>query len=191
MKKQNINLMDSFLAIEKRKSAKTDRLAIFGAIFIAIVLLLGAYTFKLLLDTNSLRNEIKETEEFVNDPILKERIAIIELDQLKITDLKDIDVVLDQLNATFGAFPRVNTLLLRKLAVNMPVDSSFKSIAFNGQLFTIYIYSTTYLKPSEYAVRLQNTNFFEEVIYGGYTSEASPTGTRYVGKVTVILKVGN
>ena len=190
MKKQNINLMESFLAIEKRKSAKTDRLAIFGAIFIAIALLLGAYTFKLLLDANSLRNEIKETEEFVNDPVLKERIAVIELDQLKIADLKDIDVVLDQLNATFGVFPRVNTLLLRKLAVNMPGGTSFKSIAFDGQWFTIYIYGQDYSKPSEYAVRLQNTNFFEEVIYGGYTAEASPAGTRYVGKVTVILKVG-
>ena len=182
--------MDSFLAIEKRKSAKTDRLAIFGAIFIAIVLLLGAYSFKLLLDTNSLRNEIKETEAYVNDPTLKARIAVIELDQQKIADLKDIDVVLDQLNATFGVFPRVNTLLLRKLAVNMPVGTSFKSIAFDGQWFTIYMYSSDYSKPSEYAVRLQNTNFFEEVIYGGYTAEASPTGTRYVGKVTVILKVG-
>jgi len=191
MKKQNINLMDSYLVIEKRKSAKSDRLAVFGIIFLGVALLLGAYSFKLMLDNNSLKNDIKTTETYVNDPAIKARIAVIEQSQQQISDIKDIDVVLDELNASFGVFPRINTLLLRKLAVNAPVGTAFKSISFDGQWFTIYLYSPDYSKPSEYAIRLQNTNFFEEVIYEGYTAEASTTGTRYVGKVTVILKVGN
>lgn len=183
--------MDSYLVIEKRKSAKSDRVAVFGVIFLGVLLLLGAYAFKLMLDNNSLKNDIKTTETYVNDPTLKTRIAVIEQGQQQIKDINDIDVVLDQLNASFGVFPRINTLLLRKLAVNMPVGTALKSISFDGQWFTIYMYSPDYLKPSEYAIRLQNTNFFEEVIYEGYTAEAVGTGTRYVGKVTAILKVGN
>ena len=190
MKKQNINLMDSYLLIEKRKSAKTDRLAVFAAIFLGVILILGAFTFKLILDNNSLGSSIKATQTYVNDPAIKARIALVEQSQQKIKAISDINVILDQLNASFGVFPRINTLLLRKLEVNLPAGATFRSISFDGQWFTIYVACPDYTKPSEYAVRLQNTKIFEEVIYNGYTSEDSAGAKVYIGKITVILKVG-
>ena len=190
MKKQNINLMDNFLEIEKRRSAKTDRIAVFAAILLVVVLLLSAYSFKLLLDNNDLKNGIKTSESFINDPSIKARVALVEVEQKKISDLKEIDTILDQLNVTFAAFPRINTLILQKLTVNLPAGASFRTIAFDGQGFAIEYNCLNYSQPSEYAIRLQNSKFFEEVNYSGYTTEIAGNVTRYSGKLVAILKVG-
>lgn len=190
MKKQNINLMDSFSAIEKRRSAKSDRIIVFMALFLSVILITSAFSFKLFLDNNNLKDKIKVTEAYVNDPILKERIAAIEVMQSKINDLNEIDKILDELNASFAVFPRINTLSLRVITSNMPVGTSLKSLGFDGQWFTIQLISPNYSGPSQFAVNLRDSEFFEEVIYQGYTSEVVNGVTRYVGKVVAILKVG-
>lgn len=190
MKKQNINLMESFSAIEKRRSAKSDRLVVFLALFLTVILILSAFTFKLYLDNNDLKDQIKVTEAYVNDPTIRQRIAAIEVKQAQINDLNEIDKILDELNASFEVFPRINTLSLRVITSNMPAGTSLKSIAFDGQWFTISLISPNYLGPSQFAVNLEKSEFFEEVIYQGYTSEVANGTTRFVGKVIAILKVG-
>ncbi|HAM62268.1 MAG: hypothetical protein A2Y20_06520 [Firmicutes bacterium GWF2_51_9] len=191
MKKQNINLMEGFSAIEKRRSQKSDRVIVFMALFLSVFLIVGAFSFKLYLDNSNLKDKIKVTEAYVNDPILKARIAAIEVSQAKINDLNQIDQILDELNASFEVFPRINTLSLRVITSNMPTGTSLKSLAFDGQWFTIQLISPNYSGPSQFAVSLRDSEFFEEVIYQGYTSEVVNGVTRYVGKVVAILKVGD
>lgn len=191
MKKQNINLMESFSVIEKRRSAKSDRVVVFMALFLMVVLLISAFTFKLYLDNNNLKDRIKVADAYVNDPSIKNRIAAIELDQAKISSLNEIDKILDELNATFDVFPRINTLSLRVITSNMPAGTSLKSIAFDGQWFTILLISPNYSFPSQFAVNLRDSGFFEEIVYQGYTSEVVNGTTRYVGKIVAFLKVGN
>lgn len=190
MKKQNINLMESFSAIEKRRSAKSDRILVFLALFLSVILIISAFSFKLFLDNNNLKDKIKVTEAYINDPVLKERIAAIEVMQSKINDLNEIDKILDELNASFSVFPRINTLSLRVITSNMPVGTSLKSLGFDGQWFTIQLISPNYSGPSQFAVNLRDSEFFEEVIYQGYTSEVVNGATRYVGKIVAFLKVG-
>ncbi len=190
MKKQNINLMEGFSAIEKRRSAKSDRILVFMAMFLSVILIISAFSFKLFLDNNDLKDRIKVTEAYVNDPVLKERILAIEVMQSKINDLNEIDKILDELNASFEVFPRINTLSLRVITSNMPAGTSLKSLGFDGQWFTIQLISPNYSEPSKFAVNLRDSEFFEEVIYQGYTSEVVNGVTRYVGKVVAILKVG-
>lgn len=190
MKKQNINLMESFSAIEKRRSAKSDRVIVFMALFLSVVLILGAFSFKLFLDNNDLKDKIKVADAYVNDPVIRQRILAIEVKQAQINDLNEIDKILDELNASFEVFPRINTLSLRVITSNMPAGTSLKSISFEGQWFTISLISPNYSGPSQFAINLEKSGFFEEVIYQGYNSEVVNGATRYVGKVVAILKVG-
>jgi len=190
MKKQNINLMESFSAIEKRRSAKSDRIIVFMALFLSVVLILGAFSFKLFLDNNNLKDRIKVADAYVNDPVIRQRILAIEVKQAQINDLNEIDKILDELNASFEVFPRINTLSLRVITSNMPAGTSLKSISFEGQWFTISLISPNYSSPSQFAISLEKSGFFEEVIYQGYNSEVINGATRYVGKVVAILKVG-
>ena len=190
MKKQNINLMESFSAIEKRRSAKSDRIIVFMALFLSVVLILGAFSFKLFLDNNNLKDKIKIADAYVNNPVIRQRILAIEVKQAQINDLNEIDKILDELNASFEVFPRINTLSLRVITSNMPAGTSLKSISFEGQWFTISLISPNYSGPSQFAINLEKSGFFEEVIYQGYNSEVVNGATRYVGKVVAILKVG-
>jgi len=146
--------------------------------------------FKLFLDNNNLKDRIKVADAYVNDPVIRQRILAIEVKQAQINDLNEIDKILDELNASFEVFPRINTLSLRVITSNMPAGTSLKSISFEGQWFTISLISPNYSSPSQFAISLEKSGFFEEVIYQGYNSEVINGATRYVGKVVAILKVG-
>jgi len=190
MKKSNINLMESYSVTEKRKSAKSDRTRVFILLLVGLILVTGAYAGKLFIENIFIKENIKTVSAYVNDIEIQRKVAIIDAKQKKIQDLNKIDAILTELNASFDVFPRINTLTLNMLTSNMPAGTGLKSITFDGQWFTILLYSPNYSSPSEYAIKLRNSEYFEEVIYQGYTSETSSGTLRYVGKIIAILKVG-
>jgi len=190
MKKSNINLMESYSVTEKRKSAKTDRVKVLMMLLIGLLLIMGAFTAKLFIDNIFLKEDIKSVSAYVNNIDIQRKVALLDQKQQKIQDLNKIDTILAELNTSFDVLPRINTLTLNMLTSTMPLGTSLKSVTFDGQWFTVLIYCQDYGKPSEYAVNLRNSDYFEQVIYEGYTSEAFGGTVRYIGKVIAILKVG-
>ena len=190
MKKSNINLMESYSVIEKRKSAKTDRVKVLSLLLIGVMLISGAFAAKLFIDNYFLKENIKTVSNYVNDTEIQRKVALIDLKQKKIQDLNKIDAILTELNASFEVFPRINTLTLNMITSNLPVGTTLKSITYDSQWFTIYVYSLDYTKPSTFASNLRNSEYFEDILYQGYTSESVGGTLRYVGKVVAVLKVG-
>lgn len=190
MKKSNINLMESYLAIEKRKSSKTDRVKILTMILVGIILISAAYAAKLIVENIFIEDNIKTVSNYVNDVKIQQKVALIDEKQRKITDLNQIDAILTELNASFDLMPRINTLTLNLITSNLPAGTSLSSLSFDGQLFTILVFSPDFTRPSEFAINLRNSDFFEEVQYLGYSSISGPGTARYLGKINAILKVG-
>jgi len=191
MKKDNINLLDSYIKIEKKKSAKSESHVIYGALLLVIVLILGAYSIKLYFDNMSIQDDVSQTSEYVNSPTVLAKIRLIDEKQQKIDDLNKINASLEELNKGFAVIPRIDSYTLRLVTSSMPTNTSLQSVAFDGQWFTIILYSGSYSKQSTFAHNLENSGYFEKVNYYGYDSNGATPATKYVGKFMVALKVGN
>ena len=65
MKKNDMNLLERYRSEQKKKANTTNVFNIYILIIVAAVLILGAYSLKLVLDNNSKRNEIASDRKSV------------------------------------------------------------------------------------------------------------------------------
>lgn len=186
MKKDNINLLENYLLSEKQRKNTGSKGLNFIALFLATVLLLSAYSLKLFIDDTSLKDANKELQSYVESPNILSQIQQITTKQRQLSDLKDILVELKSLNKAFDAWPVFDSVAMNKINSCIPADTRILDIDFDGQWFTLRTVSSNYLRPSEFARNLRNTNFFEDTVYYGYEEDSG----KYVGTVLVALKVG-
>lgn len=186
MKKDNLNLLENYQLSEKKRKNQGSRSLNFVAIFIVSILLLSAYSLKLFLENSSLNESNKELQAYVESPTIAQQIADIVVKQRQLTDLNAILVDIKSLNTAFGAMPQLNSVLLAKIYSCVPPGTYIISIDFDGQWFSLKTQSNNFIRPSEFARNLNNTNFFEEVNYYGY----DVSNGAYIGSVMVAVKVG-
>lgn len=182
--------MESYSVLEKRKSAKTDRVKVLTILMVGVILITAAYAGKLFVENIFVEQDIKSVSSYVNDVNIQKRVALIDEKQQKISDLNKIDAILSELNASFEVMPRINSITLNMITSNLPAGTTLSNLAFDGQVFTIQLLSPDYFSPSQFAINLRNSNYFEEVQYYGYSSISGPGNARYLGKINAILKVG-
>lgn len=186
MKKDNINLLENYLLTEKQRKNTGSKGLNFIAIFLAIALLLSAYSLKLYLDDRSLKESNKDLQSYVSDPNVLAQIQQITTKQRQLTDLNEILVELKSLNAAFAAMPMFDTATLNTIDSSLPIDTKIVSMDYDGQWLNIRTVSSNFIRSSEFARNLRNTKYFEDVIYYGYEQDAG----RYYGNILVALKVG-
>lgn len=186
MKKDNINLLDNYLLTEKQRKNTGSKGLNFIALFIIIVLVISAYGLKLFLEDTSLKGDNQELQAYIQSPTIIKSIQDIAVKQRQLSDLNEILVELKSLNAAFDAMPAIDSVSIDMINQSIPPDTKIIAIAFDGQWITINTSSANYLRPSEFARNLRNTNFFEDVNYYGYEQDIG----KYTGTVLVALKVG-
>lgn len=186
MKKDNINLLENYLLTEKRRKNTSSKGLNFIAIFLITIILISAYSLKLFLEDQGLKDSNQQLNAYVTDPNIIKQVSDVAVKQRQLADLKEILNTIKSLNAAFDAMPELDSIVLDKINSCIPADTKITSIDYDGQWLTLKTVSTNYLRPSEFARSLRNTNFFEDTIYYGYEESSG----KYVGTVLVALKVG-
>ncbi len=186
MKKDNINLLENYLLSEKKRKNSSSKGLNFIAIFLITIILMSAYGLKLFLEDQGLKDTNQQLNAYVSNPTIIKQVSDIAIKQRQLADLKEILNNIRSLNAAFDAMPELNSLVLDKINSCIPPDTKITSIDFDGQWLTLITTSSNYLRPSEFARNLRNTNFFEDTIYYGYEESSG----KYVGTVLVAMKVG-
>jgi Tfp pilus assembly protein PilN len=186
MKKANINLLENYLLTEKKRKNTSKSGLNFIAIFLISVLLLSAYGLKLFLEDAGLKDTNQQLQSYVTDPAILKQVSDITVKQRQLTDLNTILVDIKSLNTVFDAMPELGSVVLGKIYACIPPDTSILNLSFDGQWMTLETVSSNYIRPSEFARNLRNTNFFEEVSYYGYKNEVS----RFYGTIMIAMKVG-
>ena len=187
MKKDNINLLENYLLSEKKRKNTSSKGLNFIAIFLITILLMSAYGLKLFLEDQGLKDSNQQLNAYITNPTIIKQVSDISVKQRQLADLKEILNTLKSLNGAFDAMPELNSIVLDKINSCVPPDTKITSIDYDGQWLTLKTISSNYLRPSEFARNLRNTDFFEDTTYYGYEES---TG-KYVGTVLVALKVGN
>jgi Tfp pilus assembly protein PilN len=190
MKKENINLLEHYQLIEKNRKSQGTKPLNFIAILLIVILLLSAYSLTLFLQDSSLKASNQDLQNYISSAQILDQITVISTKQRQLSDLNEILAELRSLNSAFVVMPILKTEILDSINACIPPDTKILLVDFDGQWLTIQTSSSNLLRPSEFARNLRNTKLFEDIVYNGYTTDASGK-IAYIGSVKIALKVGN
>lgn len=189
MKKNDMNLLERYRSEQKRKSNTTNAFHIYILLIVASILILGAFAFKLVLDNNSMRNEIAQIKDYIERPVIVEKMNSLTKIQSNLKILDEIEKEAISLESVISYKPRFDSKIMDVVYYERPSDVKFDLLEYEENTI---ILNMTGKRPSDfsnYALRLQRTYQFADVSYEGYTYNKDRG--LYEGSIRCIMKGGN
>ena len=103
--------------------------------------------------------------------------------------LNDIDARIKEIQSIFGYLPRYDSEVLAILYYEKPTDLAYTKISYEQNVVSVEFSTKNPAAPSNYALKLQQTNSFADVSYEGYKFDKE-YGV-YRGEILVMLRGGN
>jgi hypothetical protein len=188
MLKKDMNLLESYRSVQRARSEKTNPTTMYVGIIFLIALSLGVFSLKLFFDNMTLENKINSIEEYVNDPMIIRKLNEISTMQNNIKQLDNLRAEVTSIINVLDYIPRFDHEILKILLDNLLEGVSITKISYIDSWINIEVIGQFPSDPSNYALRLQRTEFFQEVVFEGYKYDA--TSRRYIGNVRVQMKGG-
>ncbi|MDP3305988.1 MAG: hypothetical protein Q8S15_07940 [Erysipelotrichaceae bacterium] len=189
MLKKDMNLLESYRQIQKARSEKTSPSVMYLGIVLFVALSLGIFSMKLVFDNLTLESKIVLIEEYINDPLVIRKLNEISIMQSNIKQLDSLKVEVISIIDVLDYIPRFDQDILQILFDNLPVDVSITKLSYVDSWISLEIIGNFASDSSNYALRLQRTEFFKDVIHEGYKYE--DTSRKYTGNLKVQMKGGN
>ena len=188
MKKNDMNLLERYRSEQKRKANTTNVFNIYILLILAAVLILGAFSLKLVLDNHSKRNEIVSLQNYIESPKMVEKMNEISKIQENLKVLDEIETEALSLGYVISYKPKFDSKILDVIYYERPKDVKFTLLEFEENTV---ILNMTGKRPSDfsnYVLHLQRTYQFSDVSYEGYEYDKD-TGL-YTGSIRCIMKGG-
>ncbi len=189
MKKTDMNLYERYRLEQKVVASRTSPVRLYLAIIIVAMLLMGAYSVKLLLDNTGVKNKINDINNYLNDSSIKSKIDELNDIQKKLISLNDIDTRIKEIQNVFAYLPRYDSEVLAILYYEKPTDLAYTKITYEQNVVSVEFSTKNPAAASNYALKLQQTNSFADVSYEGYKYDTE-YGV-YRGEILVMLRGGN
>jgi len=189
MKKQDMNLLERYRSEQKKKANTTSPIRIYFILISAAILILGAYALKIVLDNNSMNQEIASITEYIQNPNVVEKMNGIKKIQENIKTLDEIESEVANLDLVIDYRPKFDSKILDVIYYERPTDIKFSFLEFAENTITIEMTGKRPSDFSNYVLRLQRTYKFADVSYAGYAYDKE-IGL-YTGTVACIMKGGN
>jgi hypothetical protein len=189
MFKKDMNLLESYRLIQKARSERTSPGVFYLGIILIIALALSVYSLKLFFDNSALENKIVSIEEYINDPLIIKKLNEISTMQANIKQLDDLKVEVSSIIDVLDYIPRFDQDILKILFDNLPGGIQITKVSYVNSWISLEIIGPYPSDSSNYALRLQRTGFFKDVIYDGYRYDENLR--RYRGTMKVQMKGGN
>lgn len=186
MKKNDMNLLERYRSEQKKKANTTNVFNIYILIIVAAVLILGAYSLKLVLDNNSKRNEIASLKDYLESPKMIEKMDELTKLQDNLKVLDEIEKEALNLGDVINYIPKFDSKILDVIYYERPTDIKFTLLEYEENTV---ILNMTGKRPSDfsnYALHLQRTYQFSDVSYDGY--EYDKDIGLYTGSIHCIMK---
>lgn len=189
MLKRDMNLLESYRYVQKARSEKTNPTVMYVGIIFIVALSLGVYSLKLLFDNLTIENQIVSIEDYINDPMVVRKLNEISTMQNNIKQLDELNTEVASIIDVLDYIPRFDNEILKILLDNLPEGINITLVTYLDSWISLEISGQFASDPSNYALRLQRTEFFKDVVFEGYKYDAS--SRRYIGIVKVQMKGGN
>jgi Tfp pilus assembly protein PilN len=186
MKKQDMNLLESYQKLNKLRENKGATGRIYIMIFIGTLLIASAYYFTLFIQNNALKQNIKDIENYLASPQVVDRSVEAERLNADIKKLEDILKEVQNAQNIFDLQPKFSSQTMNLLLAERPGTVRFNAVSFTGDAITLDISGTRVYSVSDYVMRLRRLDVFQEVQYSGYDLVEGV----YNSNVVIILKGG-
>lgn len=186
MKKQDMNLLESYQKVNKIRANKDATGRIYIMLFFGALLIAGAYWLTLFFENSNLKQNIKAAEDYLNSPEIVERTN--EANQLT-EDIQKLEDILSEVNSAQDVFalqPKFTSTTMSLLISERPGTVRINSITYVGDSVALDISGTRVYSISDYVLRLRRLNYFQEVRYNGYEFNEG----LYNSSLVIILKGG-
>jgi hypothetical protein len=188
MKKNDMNLLLSYQKEVKRKANQPKPVRFYIILILAAVFILGAYSLKVFLDNNSLRNEIMLTRSYIEDPKITAKMDEVNRIQADLKTLDEIEAEANLLGDVISFMPKFDSKILDLVYYERPTSIKFTLLEFEENTIILNMTGTRPSDFSNYALRLQRTYQFADVSYEGYTYNVEKK--LYEGSIRCIMKGG-
>ena len=186
MKKQDMNLLESYQKVSKVRANKDATGRIYIMLFFGVLLIAGAYWFTLFIQNSSLKQSIRAEEGYLNSPQVVERSN--EANQLN-ADIKQLEDILSEVRSAQDVFdlqPKFTSTTMSLLISERPGTVRINAITYVGDSVALDISGTRVYSISDYVLRLRRLNYFQEVRYNGYDFSDG----LYNSTLVIVLKGG-
>jgi len=189
MKKQDINLLISYKAEIKRKANKISPIRLYTILLISGILIIGAFSLKLVLDNISIKDEILEIQTYISSPAVVDKMAELTKVNENIQLLDDIKIEALSLKTVMDYKPRFDSKVLDIVYYEKPTTLKFTNINYSSNEVSLE-YTAKYVSDvSNYVLHLQRTYSFADISYDGYVYDED--SGLYSGTIICLLKGGN
>lgn len=188
MLKKDMNLLESYRLIQKARNEKTTPGVMYVGIILLVALALGTYSLKLFFDNSALENKIESIENYINDPLVIRKLNEISTMQANIKQLDSLKAEVSSIIDVLDYIPRFDQDILKILFDNLPEGIQITKVSYINSWISLEIIGPYPSDSSNYALRLQRTNFFKDVIYDGYRYDEGLR--RYRGTMKIQMKGG-
>jgi hypothetical protein len=188
MYKKDMNLLESYRLVQKARSDRTSPGVMYLGIIFLVALSLGVYSLKLYFDNSTIKSKIESTEDYINDPLIVRKLNEISTMQANLKQLDSLKAEVVGIIDVLDYIPRFDQDILKILFDNLPQGIRITKISYINSWISLEIIGPFPSDSSNYALRLQRTDFFKDVIYDGYRYDEGLK--RYRGTMKVQMKGG-
>jgi Tfp pilus assembly protein PilN len=186
MKKQDMNLLESYQRIHKVRESRSAAGRIYIYIFLGALLIASAYYFTLFVQNNTLKQSIVEVENYLNSPQVIARANEANLLNSDIRKLEEILKEVQNAQDIFDLQPKFSSQTMNLLLAERPGTLRLNTITFSGDAIALEVSGTRVYSVSDYVMRLRRLGVFQQVSYNGYDLENG----LYNSNVVIVLKGG-
>jgi len=189
MKKNDMNLYERYRSENNIKANYTSPIRLYLAIIIAAVLIVGAYSAKLIIDNLVIKNNITNLEQYVNNTEIVTQMDEISQIQSNISRLNEIETSVSGLNAVLDYIPRYDSVILDIIYYEKPAAITYTTLTYSDNTISIEFTAPKSSDASNFALSLQRTKKFADVSYEGY--EYDSVTNLYRGVLVCIMEGEN
>lgn len=188
MKRNDMNLLESYNSIEKIKKGQSKDGLLFIGITVTAFLIVGAYGLKLSIDNLMVEDRITELNVYLTSPQVAEKLAQDTKNQADLVRLADIETQVKSMYEVLDFIPVYDERILDIIFENRPDSIHYTKFNYDQNTVAIEYYEHFPVSASAFTLRLLETGIFEDVSYTGY--QYDKTAGVYRGQILCIVKGG-
>lgn len=187
---KNNKLAEHTNLLEIRQVKTSKKKDSFGTLAVLIIILCGlmvggAY-YLLSLRISDISSQTDSISAYLNSPEMIEKLAELDKKTTAIDKLRQYAQKSAAADLAFSSKPKLRAKSLKTLEDVMNGEVAITSVTQDGEKLTVAFTATSLDAPAAYVHRVENTKYFDSILYTGYQGGASITFT-----LELLLKGGD
>lgn len=165
---EHINLLEA-VATKRRTGGNSFKMTLVGTFLLSGLLIGGAFAFLSVVNADY-NSRIDKVDEYINNPDTIKKLHEVEQISLELKNLDAYSKRVKKAETAVTSLPVLNTDVFKKLEEYLDGKTKIVNVEFTTGGLTVGCRSKSQTAPADYVKALNDSGYFDNVIYGGYTT---------------------